>query len=107
MQVLSSFEQFEEIQQAWWNRILFKHSTTCPISANAYRQVEKFEKESGHTIYLLDVLNTGQSKFLIADALGITHESPQVIVFADGKVIADASHLAVSARWLMKQTQGE
>jgi bacillithiol system protein YtxJ len=55
----------------------------------------------------LDVLNTGQSKFLIADALGITHESPQVIVFADGKVIADASHLAVSARWLMKQTQGE
>jgi bacillithiol system protein YtxJ len=105
MRVLTSFEQFEDVWQQWWKRILFKHSTTCPISANAHRQVEKFQQESDYLIYILDVLNTGNTKFLIADKLGITHESPQVIVFNDKETIADASHLAVSARWLQQKIQ--
>lgn len=46
---------------------------------------------------MLDVLNTGKVKYEISDLVGVRHESPQVLIFRNGNLIAHASHLSITA----------
>ncbi len=59
--------------------ILFKHSTTCPISAAAYREVEKFEQQSDAPIALVRVIEERPLSNAIAERFGVQHQSPQVL----------------------------
>jgi bacillithiol system protein YtxJ len=67
--------------------VLFKHDYACPISRHAYEQLATVPGE----ILLIDVERQKALSQEVATRLGITHESPQVIVVRDGQPIYDAS----------------
>lgn len=73
--------------------IIFKHSTTCPISAAAYRQMSEVERG----ILLIVVQSARGVSNKVATLTGVRHESPQVIVLKNGKVVWSASHFNITA----------
>ena len=73
--------------------VIFKHSNACGISSAAYREMEKFEGQ----VNLLEVQSARDVSHELADLTGIRHETPQVIVFKDGKAVWNASHFDVKA----------
>ncbi len=73
--------------------LLLKHSTTCPISAAARRAVVHFtEKVPEAACREVLVIEQRPLSRWIAEETGVTHESPQVLLFVDGKVSWHASH---------------
>jgi bacillithiol system protein YtxJ len=74
--------------------VIFKHSTTCPISAAAYDEMEQFAGE----VVLVEVQLARELSREIEMRTGIRHESPQVLVLENGMVVWNASHFKVKAR---------
>ena len=72
--------------------ILFKHSNACPISARAYREMEKLDD-----VNLLEIQAAPEISREVEKLTGVRHESPQVILLRDGKAVWDASHFDVNA----------
>jgi bacillithiol system protein YtxJ len=72
--------------------VLFKHSTTCPISAAAYKQMSEVENE----ISLVVVQRAREVSSEIAERTGIRHESPQTIVLRNGEAVWNASHFDIT-----------
>ena len=73
--------------------VIFKHSTTCPVSAAAYSEMEQFAGE----VVLVEVQRARELSCEIEKQTGIRHESPQVLVLENGKVVWNASHFKVKA----------
>lgn len=73
--------------------IIFKHSDTCGISARAYAQMSEIERPVG----LVTVQRARAVSDEIEKRLGIMHETPQVLIVADGKVGWTASHGHIKA----------
>lgn len=83
---------------------LFKHSTRCGTSSRAYRQVISYEEVDGSIpVFLIDVIAERTLANSIADRLGIRHQSPQIILLADGQPVWNASHGAVTAEILTEK----
>lgn len=78
--------------------VIFKHSNACGISASAYREMEKIDDQ----VNLLEVQSARDVSRELADLTGIRHETPQVIVFKDGKAVWNASHFDVKAGAVLK-----
>lgn len=78
--------------------IIFKHSTSCPISSIAKMRLEGDWKLPAEEIslYYLDLLQFRSLSNYIAERLHVHHESPQIIVMKNGEVIYDNSHLDIS-----------
>ncbi|MGE5343240.1 MAG: bacillithiol system redox-active protein YtxJ [Candidatus Omnitrophota bacterium] len=80
-------------------KIYFKHSTRCPVSLAAKKEMDLFlEHHPNMAEYeLIDVLtNRGRSNE-IAEKYAIRHESPQIIIVDDtDQVIWNASHRAIT-----------
>lgn len=79
---------------------LFKHSTTCPISAAAYREVAGYVKGGGdggaRTVYLVKVIESRPVSNAISSQTGVQHQSPQLILLDGGAAVWDASHSGIS-----------
>jgi bacillithiol system protein YtxJ len=73
--------------------IVFKHSNACPISARAYREMEKLQAE----VNLLEIQAAPDLSREVESFTGVRHESPQVILLRDGKAVWNASHFDVNA----------
>lgn len=73
--------------------VIFKHSTTCPISSGAYREMKGFPG----TIALVEVQTARELAREIGTRTGIEHESPQVIVLRNGTPVWSASHWKITA----------
>ncbi len=73
--------------------ILFKHSTTCPISAGVYQEISNADAD----INLIVVQHARDVSAAITERTGIPHESPQAIILKNGKVVYHASHYDVTA----------
>lgn len=73
--------------------IVFKHSNACPISARAYREMEKLEAQ----VNLIEIQVAPHLSREVESFTGVRHESPQVILLRDGKAVWDASHFDVNA----------
>ncbi len=82
------FEQSNEIPV-----ILFKHSTTCGISAGVYREVQEVNAD----VHIVILQTDRPISNLIAEKTGIRHESPQAFVLKDGKPVYHASHYDITA----------
>jgi bacillithiol system protein YtxJ len=81
--------------------IVFKHSNACSISARAYREMEKFDGQ----VNILEVQSAREISRELANLTGIRHETPQVIVFRDGKAVWNASHFDVQAGAVSKAVE--
>ena len=73
--------------------ILFKHSDTCGISARAYREMTKLEKR----VALVTVQKARALSNEIETRFALPHETPQVLVVRDGKLVWSASHFRITA----------
>lgn len=99
MVTIQSEAQLNEVlgSHAGEDVVIFKHSTQCPISAAAYEEVVKFEKENHAPIYLIRVIEERSVSNYFASTYGVKHQSPQAIVLRDGKVHWHASHWNITA----------
>ncbi len=87
---LKSKEQLDLINQISFEKpqIIFKHSTQCNISADAYKEMSQMEA----TAWYLDLLANRDVSNLIAEMYDVKHQSPQVIIIKDGQAIYNESH---------------
>lgn len=74
--------------------ILFKHSTTCPISSGVYHEISNTEAE----INIVVIQNSRHISSAIAEKTGIRHESPQAIILKNGEPVYHASHFDITAQ---------
>ena len=78
--------------------LIFKHSTTCSISAAAKARIERQWAASGLTdltIYYLDLLQNRPLSAQVAEAFGVAHESPQLLLIQNGECRYHASHMGI------------
>lgn len=94
---LTELDQVSVIDQDSHSSVqaIFKHSTTCPISHMAKNRVETNWKLPEVTAYYLDLKMYRAISAAIADRWNVQHESPQIIVVKEGKVIYHESHLDI------------
>lgn len=73
---------------------IFKHSTTCGISAQAIENLEIATKNTDKKIlfYYLDLLKFRSVSNEVASRFEVHHQSPQIILLKNGKVIFTTSH---------------
>lgn len=101
MTKIETMEQFEEIIANKEPYILFKHSTTCPISHGGFTAFQEYlGEEQAVPAYYLYVQEARPVSNKIAEHFGIQHESPQVLYIKDGKVLWHASHWNITKQSL-------
>lgn len=93
---LDSAESLDELFQKSHTQpvVLFKHSVSCPISAEVYREVAAAVEADVNLVVVQSARGVSNA---IAERTGIRHESPQAIVLKDGKPVYHASHFDVTA----------
>ncbi len=77
--------------------VLFKHSTTCPISARAHHQMAKLSADVAGQVSLVVVQRARELSRRVAEQTGIRHESPQAIILRNGQAVWSASHFEITA----------
>ena len=85
-------------------QIIFKDSTTCGISAFAKERLENGNDlliETADFNYL-DLLTYRSVSNFIAKELNVIHQSPQIIVIKDKKVIYKDSHHTIEPEKIQK-----
>ena len=76
---------------------LFKHSTSCPISASRWRVLQAFaDAEPRADYWKLLVIQDRPVSLHVADETGVRHQSPQAILFYRGKPVWDESHYRIT-----------
>lgn len=105
---LKQLEQLETIWQLSNKKVvaIFKHSTRCGTSLHAFEKLARnwnFDAAQAELFYL-DLLANREISNDIAIKSNVQHQSPQLIVLKEGKVVYYASHLAIDtnevAKWL-------
>ncbi len=103
---LTTAAQIDEIKALSAQKpvFIFKHSTTCSISNMSLDRLQrnwKAEDEDKITPFYLDLLAYRALSNQVALDFGVTHESPQVLVIREGKVVYHESHYGISYASLM------
>lgn len=81
---------------------LMKHSTRCPISANAHSRYIQFADEHPDVAcWEVLVIESRPVSNLISEETGIPHQSPQAILFMNGKACWHTSHGSISRQALL------
>ncbi|OHX67093.1 bacillithiol system redox-active protein YtxJ [Flammeovirga pacifica] len=96
---LNELDQLDQIIEESHNQrvMILKHSTRCSISSMALNRLERsWEEGNNVTPYYLDLIQYRPISNAIAEKFGVEHQSPQVIVFENGKVVYSASHMGIS-----------
>jgi bacillithiol system protein YtxJ len=80
--------------------LLLKHSLTCGTSAYAHEEFEDFlvEPERQVNACVVHVQTARAISDAIAERFGIRHESPQLLLIANGQVVWQASHYRITRR---------
>lgn len=84
--------------------LIFKHSTSCNISAMAKSRLERDTKNAINApeIYYLDLLKHRDISREISEKFNVHHESPQVLLIEQGECVYDASHLDISLEEILE-----
>ena len=81
--------------------LVFKHSTRCPVSSAAWREVAAFRKAHPEAVvYVVHVVEQRALSSAVAARTGVRHESPQAILLENGRVAWHDSHEGVTAEAL-------
>ncbi len=98
---MSTLDQWKEVleQSTQGGKVILKHSTTCPVSANARTECEQYLKESHNAdinFYLVKVIESRHVSNQIAQDLDVKHESPQIIYVKNKEKFWTASHWSIT-----------
>ena len=72
--------------------LLFKHSSSCPVSALASRHVSALDAPDDPPRYMVVVQKARAVSDWLAGALDVRHETPQAVLIAAGTAVHVASH---------------
>lgn len=94
---MKTVTEWEEVLDQSRSRplLVFKHSTTCPISADAFKELETYlndEPREDVDYVMVKVIESRDVSNKIAEDLGVKHESPQAIVVEGRKESWNKSH---------------
>lgn len=80
--------------------LIYKHSLTCGSSGVAYEEILDLVEGTmlPGTAYLVRIQAARDVSRAIEERLKVRHESPQVLLVVDGRVVWHASHFRVTAR---------
>lgn len=102
-----SFEQLHEITERSKALpcIIFKHSTSCSISALAKHRLENYWDVNADAVafYYLDLIRFRDVSNAIAEDFQVRHESPQLLLIRDGNCVYHSSHLDITAHQIKDQ----
>jgi bacillithiol system protein YtxJ len=70
--------------------LVFKHSTTCPLSAAAAAEVRALE--TALPVCWINVREQRELSSWVASALGVRHESPQLILVREARAVQIWNH---------------
>jgi bacillithiol system protein YtxJ len=75
-------------------QLLIKHSTACPISAEALKEFKIYTQQAKRKLQfaLVKVIETRPVSNEIANEMHVKHESPQVLLIRDQEVLWHTSH---------------
>jgi bacillithiol system protein YtxJ len=77
--------------------LIFKHSTQCSISTQAYEEFAEFVENANDLMCgTVLVIENRRLSNVIAERFGVRHQSPQAILIKDGRVMWHASHWSIS-----------
>lgn len=79
--------------------VVFKHSTTCPVSANAYQEFNNYldSKPREDVEYVLvKVIESRPVSNQIAEDTSVKHESPQIVYIDKKEKVWTASHWSIT-----------
>ena len=98
---LTALVQLEEIKEFSKTKpqLIFKHSTRCGISSMVLRRFEDdyyLHLKGKVDLFYLDLLSYRDISNEISSRFGVYHESPQLLIVKNGKVIKHASHGAIN-----------
>lgn len=102
MTELTTLEELEACLAASQEKaiFIFKHSTACPVSAEALNRTTTFLSDAPEDcpdFYLVKVIESRPVSNEIAERLSIEHKSPQLILVKDTQGVWSSSHLFISA----------
>lgn len=81
--------------------LIFKHSTRCPVSSHAKKELEKFLENNPkykENTFLIKVIESRELSNYITETTGIEHQSPQLLIMKDGKVLIHLSHFQITVK---------
>lgn len=113
VQELRKQEEWEEVLEQSQDHpvLLLKHSTTCPISARAYREFMAFVGSNASDpaqkmeYRIVKVIESRSLSRRIAEDTEVHHESPQVLLLDGGQVIQHTSHGKITRKRLLQWAQ--
>lgn len=107
MPQLKELHSVEELASVWETSkqkpvFLFKQSTTCPVSAEAFSEYNSFLESLSSDIgsYFVKVRETREVSNKIAEETHVQHQSPQVLLMKDGEVLWHTSHANITVESL-------
>ena len=98
---ITTIEEWKDALESSTERpvVVLKHSTTCPVSANALEEFEShLEKSPREDVdyVLVKVIESRPVSNQIAEDLNVKHESPQIIFIENKEKVWSATHWAVT-----------
>ncbi|HCI71348.1 MAG TPA: bacillithiol system redox-active protein YtxJ [Balneola sp.] len=103
---INSEDQIDKILKLSHERIqiVYKHSPSCGVSYFALRNLNNPEllENSGIDFYLIDVIRQRPISRSFAEKVNVRHESPQIFVIKNEKVIWHDSHNSVTAKNVLR-----
>lgn len=81
--------------------IVLKHSTTCPVSANAFHELQKYlqgQPREDIDYVLVKVIESRPVSNQIADDLAVRHASPQIILVEQKNPVWNTSHWSITVQ---------
>ncbi|MFC4775889.1 bacillithiol system redox-active protein YtxJ [Paenibacillus sp. GCM10023252] len=98
---IETIEQWQQTLEGSADRpvVVFKHSTTCPVSANALREFNEYLEASPRQdadYVLVKVIESRPVSNQIAEDVAVKHESPQIILVEKNAKVWTASHWAIT-----------
>ncbi len=93
---LHSVEDLNHFLDQPSRRILFKHSTTCPISSQAHDEFEAFLADHAIPAAVILVREDRPVSNEVEARFGIKHESPQIFLLEDQTVKWHTSHWKIT-----------
>ncbi len=85
-------------------QVIFKHSPSCAVSFFAKRNLDSAEimNNSEFDLSTIDVISERALSRELAELTGVRHESPQLLILKNKKVIWHDSHNGVNAENVIK-----
>ena len=94
---LETIDQFESFLSQNPHSVIFKHSTTCPVSSKAYQEYLSFTSNSPVPSAVIHVIESRSLSTFIAELTGVVHQSPQFLKFCNERCCDSFSHYLITS----------